>query len=114
LRLRPIHGQFAVLDVIAERVRCRLFDLHDAIAEIAEAEEAPIHFYVYSRSEMNQLVEACTRVGSRLLTHLRELLGCRQGLEQLIFSSVQQEINDRYALSWTGRGFSAAASLGSL
>jgi hypothetical protein len=64
------------------------------------------------RSEMNPLVEACTRVGSRLLTHLRELLGCRQGLEQLIFSSVQQEINDRYALGWTGRGLSVAASLG--
>src|SRR5438045_3951955 len=54
-----------------------LSDLFDAIAEIAEAEQAPVHFYVYSRSEMSQLVEACTRGGSRLLSHLRELLGCR-------------------------------------
>ena len=101
-------------DTASERqlIQQFLFDLIDAIAEIAQAEQAPIHFYVYSRSEMTQLVEACTRAGSRLLHHLRELLGCRQGLEQLIFSCVQQEIDNRFALGWTGRGLCVAASLG--
>ncbi|EKS34237.1 AAA domain-containing protein [Afipia broomeae] len=100
-------------DTASERqlIQQFLFDLIDAIAETAAAPEAPIHFYVYSRSEMTQLIEACTRVGSRLLSHLRELLGCRDGLEQLIFSCVQQEIDNRYALGWTGRGLSVASSL---
>lgn len=104
----------AAEDTASERqlVQQFLHDLLDAIADAAQAEEAPIHFYVYSRSEMSQLVEACTRAGSRLLSHLRELLGCRQGTEQLIFSCVQQEIDDRYALGWTGRGLCVAASLG--
>jgi hypothetical protein len=103
-----------VEDTASERQLIQQFlsDLFDAIAEIAEAEQAPVHFYVYSRSEMSQLVEACTRGGSRLLHHLRELLGCREGVEQLIFSSVQNEIDSRYALAWTGRGLCVAASLG--
>ena len=41
-------------DTASERqlIQQFLFDLIDAIAEIAQAEQAPIHFYVYSRSEM--------------------------------------------------------------
>lgn len=101
-------------DTGAERqlVQQFLFDLVDAIAEVAQADRAPIHFYVYSRSEMTQLVEACTRAGSTLLSRLRELLGCREGLEQLIFSCVQDEITNRFALGWTGRGLGVATSLG--
>ena len=101
-------------DTASERqlIQQFLFDLLDAIAEIAQEDQAPIHFYVYARSEMTQLIEACTRAGSRLLSHLRELLGCRQGLEQLIFSCVQQEIDNRFALGWTGRGLCVASSLG--
>lgn len=100
-------------DTAAERQLAQqfLFDLVDAISEVAQAEKAPIHFYVYSRSEMTQLVEACTRAGSSLLSHLRELLGCRESLEQLIFSCVQDEIDTRYALGWTGRGLCVATSL---
>ena len=87
-----------VEDTASERQLIQQFlsDLFDAIAEVAEAEQAPVHFYVYADSEMAQLVEACTRGGSRLLHHLRELLGCREGLEQLIFSSVQTR--DQYSL----------------
>ena len=100
-------------DTGAERqmIQQFLYDVIDAIAEIADAPAVPIHFYVYSRSEMTQLVEACTRGGSTLLTHLRELLGSRQNLEQLIFSCVQDEIDARFALGWTGRGLSVATSL---
>ncbi len=100
-------------DTGAERqmIQQFLFDVIEAIAEVSDAPSVPIHFYVYARSEMTQLVEACTRAGSTLLSHLRELLGSRQNLEQLIFSCIQDEIDDRYALGWTGRGLAVATSL---
>lgn len=85
--------------------------LVDAIAEVAAADQAPIHFYVWSRSEMNQLVEACSRVSSVLLGHLSQLLGCRESLEQLIYSSLQDEVDRRYGLGWTGRGLAVVTSL---
>ena len=86
-------------------------DLVNAIAEVAQSEEAPVHFYVWTRSEMAHLVEACSRVGSGLLGHLRELLGCREPLEQLIYSCLEDEVRNRYALGWTGRGLVVATSL---
>ncbi|MGH1574134.1 AAA domain-containing protein [Methylobacterium sp. P31] len=100
-------------DTGAERqmIQQFLFDVIEAIAEIADAPSVPLHFYVYSRSEMTQLVEACTRAGSTLLSHLRELLGSRQNLEQLIFSCIQDEIDNRYAVGWTGRGLAVVTSL---
>jgi hypothetical protein len=96
-----------------------LFQLIEAISDIAGDPElggsgdgmARIHFYVWSRSEMTQLVEGCSRASSRLLGALRELLGCRESLEQLIYSCVQDEVNRRYALGWTGRGLGVVTSL---
>jgi hypothetical protein len=85
--------------------------LVDAIAEAAGQDQAPIHFYVWSRAEMARLVEACSRVSSKLLSHLRELLGCRESLEQLLYSCLQDEVDHRYALGWTGRGLSVVSSL---
>ena len=35
-------------------------ELVDAIAQVAETEEAPIHFYIWSRQEMTQLIEGCS------------------------------------------------------
>lgn len=86
-------------------------ELVDTIAEVANAAVAPIHFYVWSRSEMSRLVEACSRVSSELLGHLRELLGCRESLEQLIYSCLQDEVDRRYGLGWTGRGLAVVSSL---
>src|SRR3712207_7099545 len=60
---------------------------------------------------MTQLVEACSRVSSQLLGHLSQLLGCRESLEQLIYSCLQDEVDHRYGLGWTGRGLSVATSL---
>lgn len=96
-----------------------LLQLIEAIAEIAGEPErggagdgsARIHFYVWSRAEMTQLVEGCSRASSRLLGALRELLGCRESLEQLIYSCLQDEVDQRYALGWTGRGLSVVTSL---
>jgi hypothetical protein len=88
-----------------------LLKLVDAISSVAETEQAPIHFYVWSRQEMTQLIEGCSRVSSRLLSHLRELLGCRESLEQLIYSCLSDEVNCRYALGWTGRDLAVVSSL---
>jgi AAA domain/PD-(D/E)XK nuclease superfamily len=86
--------------------------LVETIGEVAGGErEAPIHFYVWSRGEMARLIEACSRVDSRLLTHLRELLGCRESLEQLIYSCIGDDVDRRYALGWTGRGLAVVSSL---
>lgn len=85
--------------------------LIDAIKAVAPTNQASIHFYVWSRSEMSHLVEACTRASTVLLGHLNELLGCREGLDQLIFSCLEEEVDTHYALGWTGRGLTVAASL---
>jgi len=83
-----------------------------AIRETAgKRNHAPLHFYFWSRAEVAKLIEACSRSSSALLGHLQELLGCRESLEQLIYSCVQDEINNRYGLGWTGRGLLVASSL---
>ncbi|MEQ8754283.1 MAG: AAA domain-containing protein [Coleofasciculus sp. G1-WW12-02] len=94
-----------------ELIQGFLLDLVGRIAEVAETEKAPIHFYVWSRQEMTQLVEGCSRVSSQLLSHLRELLGCRESLEQLIYSCLYDEVDRRYALGWTGRDLAVVTSL---
>ena len=96
-----------------------LLQLIEAISEVAGEPQlggtgdgqARIHFYVWSRAEMTQLVEGCSRASSQLLGALRELLGCREGLEQLIYSCLQDEVTQRYGLGWTGRGLGVVTSL---
>ncbi|RKF31928.1 hypothetical protein BCY89_17415 [Sphingobacterium siyangense] len=83
----------------------------DKITEVAETNLAPIHFYVWTRNEIKALVEACSRVDTSLLHSFNQLLGCRENLEQLIFSCLQDEVDKRYALGWTGRGLSVVTSL---
>jgi hypothetical protein len=122
---RPIRGKTIVhyqssawsgeylSDTGSERQILRSF-FHDLTAEIAELSSdgnVKLHFYVWSRSEMSRLVEACSRTSGKLLSALRELLGCRESLEQLIYSCVQDEVNSRFALGWTGRGLSVVTSL---
>jgi len=83
----------------------------DAIRKLAPEGWAPLHFYVWNRGELTRLVEGCSRCGTELLAHLRELLGCRASLEQLIYSCLEDEVQTRYALGWTGRGLGVATSL---
>lgn len=95
----------------SELIQAFLTNLVVAIAEVANSEKVPIHFYVWSRAEIRRLVEGCCRAGTQLLASLRELLGCRESLEQLIFSSLQTEVDGRYGLGWTGRGLGVVSSL---
>ncbi len=88
-----------------------LRELVEVIADFADGEAVPVHFYVWTRAEMRRLLEAASRVGSDLLSHLRELFGCRETLEQLIYSCLQDEVYSRYALGWTSRGLTVATSL---
>lgn len=92
-------------------IQAFITDTIEALARISATGFSPIHFYVWSRSEISHLVEGCTRCGGQTLAHLKELLGCRENLEQLIFSSLGEEVNNRFALGWTGRGLSVVASL---
>jgi len=100
-------------DTAAERELIQRFFLNlvGRIAAEAGQEAVPVHFYFWSQAEVRQLVEGCCRAGSDLLGHLQQLLGCREGLEQLLFSCVQDEIDRRFALGWTGRGLGVVASL---
>lgn len=100
-------------DVTAEKFLIQSFfrRLIIAIGRVASEPQVRLHFYVWSRSEMRHLIEACSRVDSRLLTRLQELLGCRESLDQMIYSCVQAEIMNRFALGWSGRGLVVAASL---
>ena len=79
-------------------------DLVEALRPLCPSGQAPVHLYVWSRAEISRLMEACARCGGAPLYHLRELLGCRAPLEQLIYSVLQDEVTSRFALGWTGRG----------
>ena len=60
------------------------------------------------------MVEAILRVGPEggsLLEALWHLMGCREGLEQLIFSSLADEVRTRYALGYTSLSLLTATSL---
>lgn len=82
-----------------------------SIQLLAANEPSPIHFYVWSGSEITRLIESASRVGNDMLNFLRELFGCRETLEQLIYSDLSRELDQRYALGWTGRGLTVVTSL---
>lgn len=74
----------------------------------------PLHFYVWSPTEIRLLVEAALRAGAEaggILQGLWHLMGCREGLEQLLFSSLKDEVANRYALGYTSRSLLSAVGL---
>ena len=85
--------------------------LANTISQVAQTHMAPIHFYVWSRSEIRNITEACGRLGTKLLGSFQQLLGCRESLDQLIFSCLEDEVKYNYGLGWTGRGLPVVASL---
>ena len=109
----PWKGADYAADTAAEGDLIRRFfgRLVGLVAAIAGDAPAPVHFYVWSRAEVRQLLEGCSRAGPELLGPIRHLFGCREGLEQLMYSSVQDEANRRFALGWTGRGLGVVTAL---
>jgi len=85
--------------------------LYGILPKVSNSTHAPIHFYVWSRSEITRLIEACTRSDSNLLWHLQQLMGCRESLEELVFTCLSDEISRNYATAWTGKGLAVNASL---
>jgi hypothetical protein len=110
---KPWSGTNYAADTAAEgELIRRFFDrLSGVIAKEAGPEPCPVHFYVWSRAEVRSLIEGCCRAGPELLGPVRQLFGCREGLEQQMYSAVREEVDRRYALGWTGRGLGVVASL---
>jgi len=103
-------------DSEAEGAMLRSFfdGLGRAIAATAGKDEfRPVHFYVWSPRDIEHLIEACSRAGGPLLRSLTELLGCREkcrgDLEQLIFTSMAEEIARTKALGHTSLSLTVAA-----
>lgn len=88
-----------------------LQDVNEQIRTLADGDQAYVHFYVWSENEMDHLVDACARSHSNLLSDLRELLGSREPTEQLIYTTLQSEVRNRYTLGWTGEGLVVGADL---
>ncbi|QLH75254.1 MAG: AAA family ATPase [Methanomassiliicoccales archaeon] len=95
----------------AELISSFFNSLVEAMVKEAGKDSAPVHFYIWKRDEMSTLIEGCSRCGGGLLEHLSELMGCRQPLEQLIFTSLDEEVRSRYALGWSGSGLAVVSSL---
>jgi hypothetical protein len=109
----PWSGTDYPADTAAEGELIRRFfaRLSGVIARESGAEPVPIHFYVWAQLEVRYLIEGCCRAGPELLGPIRQLFGCREGLEQQMYSAVREEVDRRYALGWTGRGLGVVASL---
>jgi hypothetical protein len=109
----PWSGTDYAADTAAEgELIRRFFDrLVGVIARKVGSTPTPVHFYVWSRLEVRYLIEGCCRVGPELLGPVRQLFGCREGLEQQMYSAVREEVDRRYALGWTGRGLGVVSSL---
>lgn len=102
-----------VRDTMSEQTMLQEFfgELVEVIQDTAPARLAPVHFYLWSEQELTRLIEACNRTGGGMLRYLRELLGCRESLEQLIYSDLSKELTTRFATGWTGRGLTVQTSL---
>jgi CRISPR/Cas system-associated exonuclease Cas4 (RecB family) len=102
-----------IRDFFTELVRL-LRDILGVLEGKEQERAAPLHFYVWSQADIKNLVEAILRVGPKggsLLEALWHLMGCREGLEQLIFSSLADEVRTRYALGYTSLSLLTATSL---
>ena len=101
-----------LVDLLKEEVG--LWDIMEGLEGREGERSAPLHFYVWSQADIKNLVEAVLRVGPEggsLLEALWHLMGCREGLEQPIFSSLADEVRARYALGYTALSLLTATSL---
>jgi len=85
---------------------CFLKNLADEIKNIAKEKNIKIHFYVWSHQDVKDLLSAILRGGENAVGTLKafwHLMGLRPEAEgeQLIYSSLKDEIAFRYAVSTT-------------
>lgn len=113
LEAEMIQGFFSQL-VKRLREEVDLWGMLGLTAGGARVQEAPLHFYVWSQQDIKNLVEAILRVGPEsggLLTALWHLMGTREGLEELMFSALEDEVRTRYALGRTALSLITATTL---
>jgi hypothetical protein len=86
-------------------------EMVSAVNEVGGPGRAPVHLYFWSKADIKSLLEGCTRCSSGLLDALANLLGCREPLEQVMYTVLQEEVISQYALGWTGRTSVVVSSL---
>ena len=73
--------------------------------EVGSPDEAPIHLYFFSRQERDLLMKSVCRQPSLMSAQaVRDLLGLRQAIDQLMFSIIQDEVQHRKALKFHSSG----------
>lgn len=86
-----------------------LFDAVDTLGTSMDTDEVPVHFYLYTSTEYETLVDAVTRQDAPGTRAVRDLLGLRAAIngrgdgnydhdDQAMVSIVQNELQDRKAL----------------
>lgn len=66
--------------------------IRDITVRSGQGGTAPVHFYFYTDSERENLVEALNRHDSDNINAMRDFLGQREGIEQSIYSIIQPEV----------------------
>lgn len=78
---------------LLESTVTNLFDIiQDITLRSGQGGTAPIHFYFYTESERESLVDALNRHDTENINAMRDLLGQREGIEQSIHSIIQPEV----------------------
>lgn len=72
-----------------------LFDAMQAASEAVGKQKLPVHFYFFTQQEYNSFFEAAKRHDAQWSQSICELLSLRSGVDQQIFSIVEQEIENR-------------------
>ena len=77
-----------------------IFKTVQMVGGLNNKKEAGIHFYVYSQDEYDALYESIRRHqnSSKKIASMRKLIDSRQGIDQKMFSVVEPEITNRFAL----------------
>lgn len=108
-------GDFAQDSVLEQKLVESFFaKLVTAISQVTMQREAPLHFYVWDKTDIGLLIDACLRLDSEdrsLLSTLRGILGSRGHTEQVIYSSLSEEMRRRFATAYTGEGLIVAAGM---
>ena len=90
--------------------------ISNILSDIGNGTERALHFYVWSESDMRHFIDGCKRAGGDVLGNLVELLGCRaectHNLEQVIYSSIYNEIKRKISIGKISQSLASVTSLG--
>jgi len=77
-----------------------IFKTINMMGGLTNQKEAGIHFYLYGQDEYDALYDAVNRHQNKLpkIASMRKLLDCRLGIDQQMFSIIEPEINNKFAV----------------